>query len=107
MWWGSSNELTELSSRFLITSLDARGFRSVHFPASQQDQVQEPSLVHFAETDFLGMVFDEFENVLLADAMNVSPIPIVSACALKAVLKPTVRDPPGNFVMVFAPIWRT
>jgi hypothetical protein len=44
---------------------------------------------------------DEVQNVLLTNAVNVVPIPTVASCSLKAVLKPTVRDPPRNLVVVF------
>jgi hypothetical protein len=40
-----------------------------HFPASQQDQIQKPDLIHFAEIDLLWVGLEEVENILLADAV--------------------------------------
>lgn len=58
---------------------------SVHFSPFQQGQIQEPRLVDFTEIDFLMMVCDELEDIFLSDAMDVPAIPVVPACALKAI----------------------
>ncbi len=71
-----------------------------HFSTPQQDQIQEPGLVHFAEIDLLRMVLDEIQNVLLTDAVNVVAISPVASCSLKAVLKPAVCNPSRDFAVI-------
>ncbi len=73
----------------------------MNFSAFQQDQIQKPGLIDFTEIDFPGVVSEEVENVLLADAVDVLAIPVMPACALKAVLLPAVLDPPSNLVVIF------
>jgi len=48
------------------------------------------------------MVPNEAEDVLFTDAMDIVAIPIVPVRTLKAVMQPTVVDPPGNLVVVLA-----
>jgi len=47
------------------------------------------------------MVSNEVENVLLAATMDVLATAVVTACNLKAVLKPPVFDPSGNLLVIF------
>ena len=77
-----------------------RQFCSRHFSTSQQHQIQEPRLVHFAEVEFLRMVSNEGKDILLADTMDVVAISIMAPCALQTVLQPAVLDPLDNLVVI-------
>src|SRR6266700_114016 len=77
-----------------------RQFCGRHFPASQQYQIQEPRLVHFAEIDFLRMASNEGEDIFFADAMDVVAIPIMSPSTLQTVVQPAVLDPLANLVVI-------
>ena len=79
-----------------------RSFRLVCFSSFQQHKVQEPGLVNFAEIDFLRMVSDEVENILLADAVDVVPVPIMPTRALEVILKPAVLYLADDLVVILA-----
>ena len=66
-------------------------FRFGHFPTPQQNQIQEPDLVHFSEIDLLSMSIEEGQNAGFFDVGNVPPISVASTCALEPVTEPSVR----------------
>lgn len=78
-------------SRILSGDFSPLSFRFGHFPTPQQNQIQEPDLVHFSEIDLLSMSFEEGRNAGFFDAVNVPPISVASTCALEPVTEPSVR----------------
>jgi hypothetical protein len=47
-------------------------------------------LVHFTEIDFLRMLFDEAEDILLSKAVNIVAVAVVATGALQAVAEPAI-----------------
>jgi len=46
------------------------------------------------------MIPNEFNNVVLTDAVDIFPIAVTSPRSLKAALQPAILNPPGDFLMV-------
>ncbi len=51
---------------------------STRFHALQKHKVQEPHLVNLTEVDLLREFFDEGENILLTEAVNVMAVAVVA-----------------------------
>jgi hypothetical protein len=55
--------------------------------APKQHQIQEPRLVRLAEINFLSVVPDEVQDVLLANPVDVPAVPIMASRTLKVVAR--------------------
>jgi hypothetical protein len=66
-----------------------------------QYKVEEPYGVHFAQIYFCGMTFNEVDNLVLVEAVNVVPVAVVLLPALNPVAEPTRCKPFLNLVVVF------
>jgi hypothetical protein len=53
------------------------------------------------------MLFNEGEDIPLAEAVNIVAVAVVATGALEPVAEPPIRNPLLNLVVVFAPIWGT
>ena len=73
----------------------------MEFCAFEQYKIKKPSLLNLSQRNLHRVLFDEIEEVVLSEAVDIAAVAVVALRTLSPVTEPAIRNPLLNLVVIF------